>query len=247
MRDGVTLLLVRHGSVPGGREILWGRTPEVRLSQQGRVEVHDLARTIDWSRVRAILSSPQQRTLDTACILARHFAQVRLGSAAQDTDPLTHWPPAEVPAVTIDPDLDEFAFGDWTGQRFSSLAHDPRWEDFNRRGATASAPNGESLLGFRARACRAAAAYLASPPGTTLLLVTHAEVIRTIVLEGLHLELQDWSRVVVEPASINVVEGGTWPPRVMARNIVSRGRSSGEGRMRRRPEARACASTAAGR
>ena len=89
-----TFLLIRHGHTDWIGKALAGHTPGVGLSKDGQRQAERLAERLRAFPVRAIYSSPLQRTLETAEPISRKFqlqVEPRLG-------------------------LIEVDFGDWTGQ-----------------------------------------------------------------------------------------------------------------------------------
>ena len=180
---GQRLLVVRHGEVPGLDETLWGRTPGVSLTREGRAQAQVLARGLAGTPVDEIRTSPQPRAVQTS-----HILSIATGAP-----------------VTIDAALDEFDFGAWTGRSFRALAKDAGWLAYNQSRAASGAPGGESVAAFAARV-RGVLEAAAASQARTLCLVTHAEVIRTMLLICLGEDLDQWSRVDVPPASLSVLE-----------------------------------------
>lgn len=193
----VGVLLIRHGAVGDGGHVLWGRTPGIALSRGGRQDISRLAKLLAGVGIQRIISSPQHRTLQSAHILARAL---------------------RVP-VEIDVNADEFDFGEWTGRRFDTLEHDAAWRRFNARRSTGCAPGGETVAAFRARVQRLIAHRLATTD-TRPCVVTHAEVIRTLVLESLGMDMDAWAQVPIDPASVTVLRGRRLPLRVAASNLT---------------------------
>src|SRR3954462_4058202 len=104
-----TFLLIRHGHTDWLRNTLAGHTPGVGLSKDGQRQAERLAERLRAFSIRAIYSSPLQRTLETAEFLSRTFN------------------------MKVEPRLRliEVDFGDWTGQTLDQLETDPLWERFN--------------------------------------------------------------------------------------------------------------------
>ena len=189
----IDVLLIRHGSLDDGDAVLWGRTPGVVLSRRGHREMSRLADALAPAGLRRIVSSPQLRTLESAGVLARG-----LGAS-----------------IDVDADADEFDFGQWTGGRFDELQQDERWRRFNEHRSSASAPHGESVTSFQARIRRLIDRRLASGEAPACI-VTHAEVIRTLILDALGLEADAWQNVSIAPASLTALHGVRRPLRIMA-------------------------------
>jgi probable phosphoglycerate mutase len=181
------LLLIRHGAVPCGDEVLWGRQ-EARLNAEGHRSITALAQALASAPVQVgtIVASPRARTLESAGLLAHALRR---------------------PCMT-DAGFDEFHYGSWSARPFTALAADPRWQAFNRcRHDGLRAPQGEAVSAFRRRVRRALDARLRAS-AAPLVVVTHAEVIRAIVLDSMDRTLEDWRLVSVPPASLTILRGG---------------------------------------
>lgn len=177
------IILVRHGSHDRLNRILCGRMPGVSLSAQGRGEAERLGTTLAGCGASAVLSSPRTRTRETAAPIA-----AALGLP-----------------VTKASSLDEIDFGDWTGRPFAELADDPLWQAWNAQRANNRPPRGESMGEVQARAL----ATLSTRPEECLIAVSHGDVIRAVLLGILGLSIDAYDRLLVEPASISVVD--LWP------------------------------------
>ena len=177
------VILVRHGSHDRLNRILCGRMPGVSLGEQGRREAEALAPALAGFGASALLSSPRTRTLETARPMAKALGL----------------------AISEEPGLDEIDFGDWTGRPLPDLAADPRWQAWNAHRADHRPPGGESMQEAQGRAIAA----LADRPEPCLIAVSHGDAIRAVLLDLLGLSVSAYDRLVVEPASISVVE--FWP------------------------------------
>ena len=174
----------------GGDRVLWGRTPGVRLSRDGRQAAVRLAQRLATRGFRQIVTSPQRRAIETAAVLAS----------------------ATNAALRVDPRLDEFDFGEWTGRGFTELQRDGRWLRFNRERADGAAPGGETMAAFAARVEDGLRSALHEHE-PIVALVTHAEVIRTALLAHGGRSLDEWSTIQVAPASVTEIRGAD-PDRV---------------------------------
>lgn len=183
------VLFLRHGHHDRLGRILCGRMPGVSLSETGRAEARavaeTLARRFAGETVR-VLSSPQPRTRETAAPLA-----AALGAEAG-----------------IAPDLDEIAYGDWTGKPFAELEGDPAWTAWNTQRGSARPPGGESMAEVQTRV-GGLLDRLAAEAGPPVLLVSHGDPIRAALLGVLGLPLDACDRIVVAPASCSELE--LWP------------------------------------
>lgn len=175
--------LIRHASYGLLGHTLAGRSPGHHLSLQGQREAAALADDLAACRLEAVVAGPLERAQETAApIAARH----RL-------------------IVASNPGFDEIAFGAWTGRRFDELAELPDWQAFNRFRGVAVVPGGESMLAAQARAVTALMRLRADWPGAEIAVVSHADVLKSVLASLLGMPLDLCRRLEIAPASRSVV------------------------------------------
>lgn len=197
-----TLLLVRHGQASFPASTIAGRLPGVPLSTPGRMQVHELAQQLDTVPIRAVYTSPLQRTQETADILTERL---------------------ELPAITDD-NFNELDYGAWTGKTYYELDADPAWHLFNRRRSLARIPGGESMLEVERRAFAGTNRLCKQHPGELLVVVTHADVIRTILARCIGLSLDLVGRLEISTASLSAVRIEQREYRILTINAIDLGR-----------------------
>jgi probable phosphomutase (TIGR03848 family) len=178
-----TFYLIRHGSMDQLGFMLCGRMPGVHLNEKGRSEAQRVAQRLSGIPFSALYSSPLERTVETAeCI-----------SQAVNSP------------VEIRPQILESDFGRWTGKTFSELDKDPAWKAFNAYRTTASVPGGESFSQVQHRMVSFTESLREKFPKDNLVLVSHADPIKTLVAyyAGLHLDAHD--RLEISPASLTII------------------------------------------
>ena len=166
------------------------------LTPEGEAQARAVARRLARENLHEIQTSPRERAQATAGAIA----------AATGTP------------VTTQDALDEIDFGDWTGRDFSALDGQPAWEDWNRARATARAPGGEAMADAADRIERHIQFLAATRGGQRIALVTHADMIRALVARVLGLSLDNLLRFEIGPASLSLLEAGTWGARVLSLN-----------------------------
>ncbi|SHO66409.1 probable phosphoglycerate mutase [Pseudoxanthobacter soli DSM 19599] len=179
-----TFYLVRHAAHDSLGSYLAGRMEGVHLGPAGREQAERLARRMQRETFAAIVSSPRERTRETAMAISVL---------------------AEIGPVEIDPDLDEIDFGAWSGKTFDELNTDPAWRRWNEDRASARTPNGESMDDVGRRVLGRMDALRRRHDGETVVLVTHADVIKAVVCHTLGLPADRCFRFEIDPASITVV------------------------------------------
>jgi probable phosphoglycerate mutase len=176
-------LLVRHGTCAQTADVLLGRAIDAPLDERGEREAAAVARRLADERPALIEASPRRRTQQTA-----HAIAARLGMP-----------------VTTSPALDELDFGAWAGRRFDELATEPAWRAWNARRASATTPSGEDITRVQARITAHLGRLARAFPAATIILVTHAEVIRAALLHYLGRSADRWQELSIEPASVSTL------------------------------------------
>lgn len=177
------LILVRHGTCARLDELLLGRTIDAPLDDNGRDQARAVAAHLSNVAHAVIKSSPRLRARQTAEEIGRRLNVT--------------------PAIATE--LDELDFGRWSGQRFAELERDAQWHDWNRNRSQARTPAGESISSVHHRVTVYLQRLADEHPGETLILVTHAEVIRTLLLAWLGLSADAFSQVPIGPGSVTNV------------------------------------------
>ncbi|MBP0582556.1 histidine phosphatase family protein [Labrys sp. LIt4] len=179
-----TFFLLRHAAHDDVGSYLAGRTPNVFLGSAGRAQALRLAERMRRERFAAIISSPRERTQQTA-------------QAVSVT--------CEVGPVELCNDLDEIDFGSWSGRTFNELSRDPAWRRWNEQRPIAVTPGGESMGAVQKRACACMRALSLRYAGESVVLVSHADVIKCAICNALGLPLDGVFRFDIDPASVSVM------------------------------------------
>jgi probable phosphoglycerate mutase len=191
-----TLLLVRHALNDWVGDKLAGWTSGVHLNDKGRGQAEALAqRLADWS-IAAFYSSPLERAVETARIVAApHKLEVQIREG-----------------------VGEVHYGEWTGQAIKELAKEDAWRVVQYVPSRARFPGGEAIREMQARAISELDAVVAAHPEETVLVVSHADVLKAALAHyvGVHLDL--FQRLVVNPASLSVVTFTPMGPRLVCLN-----------------------------
>lgn len=178
-----TFLLIRHAACELMDEILVGRTQDVSLSDAGRTQAQMLGARLSADQLSAVHVSPRLRAQQTATAIA----------AGTNT------------LVETDPAFDEVDFGEWSGRSFQSLQSDERWQQWNAERTLMRAPQGESIHDVEQRVVTRLRRLRDTYEGRRVAIVTHAEVVRTIVYHYLGVPLNNWWLVEVSPASVTTI------------------------------------------
>jgi len=198
-------LLIRHGATDAIGHVLSGRTPGIHLNAEGRKQAQGLAKILEEGyALPAILSSPLERAIETAQPIA-------------DAQGLT---------LSVDESFIEFDFGEWTGLAFSELDSRPEWREYNRYRSLHCAPEGESLADVQRRAWKRIQALCRAFGDQTVAIVSHADVIRAVLLLALGMPLDNILRLAIPLASITELQVGEGAPVVRSIGIAGRDESA---------------------
>jgi probable phosphomutase (TIGR03848 family) len=130
---------------------------------------------------------------------------------------------AGTPKVTTERGLLEVDYGEWTGRPLKELAREKAWATVQRQPSAASFPGGESLAAMSARVAAAvrrvdAQVEAEHGPGAVWVAVSHGDPIKAVLADALGMHLDQFQRIVVDPASVSVVRYTADRPFVLATN-----------------------------
>jgi broad specificity phosphatase PhoE/ribonuclease HI len=191
-----TLILVRHGRTPltEAHKISGGTGDDPSLSELGRSDAKAVAQLISsfgrggtFAHVpapTAVVSSPMNRTLETAKIIAENLNV----------------------EISVEEHLREISFGDWDGHTNDDVKR--LWpEEFSSwRGSwELSPPNGESLAVFDNRIREVRESLLTKFAGKTVVVVAHVMPIRGFIGLALGAGPSGYWVTQVAPCSVTVI------------------------------------------
>lgn len=184
--DPLRLFVVRNGGTAWTVERRFAGSRDVPLSPEGRVRAESAARALRDVRVAAVYSSPLERSSTTAAIVAKHHAL----------------------DVTSEPAFRDMAFGAWEGLTPDDVASRfPRdWAVWREAPHTVTGHGGERVADVAARVSSGLAKLQGTHGGETVVLVTHAIVVRLIVLAAIGLGPDRLWTVDASPAGISELE-----------------------------------------
>lgn len=178
-----TFLLVRHGTTDAVGKRLTGQMAGFPLNEAGIAQARRLADRLAPLSIAAFYTSPLQRALETAALIAAPH-----GSAPVLRDRLT--------------DID---FGEWTGKPIAELACDEGFHRFNTQRSTARPPGGESMAAVQARVLDELLLIGSAHPESTVVVVGHADPWRMALAYFLGVPLDMAHRIEVAVGSLCAV------------------------------------------
>jgi broad specificity phosphatase PhoE len=184
-----TFLLIRHGSTDMLDVGISGWKPGVPLNALGRAEVAKLAARLALRQIDELYTSPLERAQETAEIVGRTAGLTPVACSA----------------------LGELRFGEWTGKTFRALALEVEWQRFNSFRSGTRIPHGELMLETQSRSVAAVLSLRDRHEADTVALVTHGDVIKSILCYFLGMPLDFHVRLEIAPASVSELQlGGDW-------------------------------------
>jgi probable phosphomutase (TIGR03848 family) len=220
------VLIVRHGLTSSTGKALTGWLPGISLDDRGQAQAAALAARLARVPLAAIVSSPLERCVQTASIIAAgHGAPAADGAEvtakAGANGQVAGGAEAERIAVQLDERLGECRYGDWTGQSLRKLARDPLWRVVQAHPSAVRFPGpaGETMTGMQQRAVAAVRDWNASLGKNAVYLVcSHGDVIKAILADALGMHQDMSQRIQVDPCSLSVIRYTTLRPFVLRMN-----------------------------
>ena len=193
------ILLVRHAPTDETGSRLTGRLPGVSLGEEGERAALATARALADLDLAAIYSSPIERTMETARILARPHGLS----------------PIREPGIT------EIDFGSWTGRTLESLRQEEQWKTVQSRPSRFRFPGGESFAEAQARSVESVRRIAGERDGGTVVVVSHCDTIKLVLSHFLGQPLDHFQRLRISTVSVSDLRlGGNGPPVVASINTM---------------------------
>ncbi|GLW08263.1 phosphatase [Microtetraspora sp. NBRC 13810] len=193
-------MLARHGLTELTGPVLAGWTPGVHLSEEGLRQAKALGERLAPLDLDAVVASPLERCQETAQAVAAGRAGVE---------------------VLTDERFGECGYGEWTGRPLKELAKDPLWPVVQAHPSAVVFPGGEALAAVQHRAVAAVREWNAKiGPNGVYLVCSHGDVIKAVVADALGLHLDQFQRIVADPASLTAIRYTPLRPFVLRLNDV---------------------------
>jgi probable phosphomutase (TIGR03848 family) len=178
------LLLIRHAPTAETGVRLTGRLPGVGLDDKGRQIAERTAGRLADVKLKAVYSSPIERTWETAEIVAR----------LHGLDPV------------LEDGLVEVDYGAWSGRTLKSLYPLKAWRTVQMTPSRMVFPEGEALADAQRRAVATCERLADRHRSDTIALVSHSDVIQSIVSHYLGQPLDMFARIVISAGSVSVID-----------------------------------------
>jgi probable phosphomutase (TIGR03848 family) len=197
------LVLIRHAhSEANAAGILSGRLPNVHLSEKGAVQAENLAIRLGNFPVSNLRISPMERCFET---ISPWINSVVLANNPK-FEPI------------IDPELTEVDYGTWSGKKLIALSKNKLWRTVQESPSRMYFPNGEGIAQMQARAMTSVHQAVSAKGKGTAVIVSHGDVIKSIVASALGMHLDEFQRIIIDPASISILDFSSTKPRTLLLN-----------------------------
>ena len=181
-----SFILIRHGHTRATEQGLLYSDPNAELTEKG-IQQADLA--ADWlakHKPEVLLSSPALRVRSSSEIIAKRV---------------------DMPIQIVD-GLDEWLIGDWEGRTYLDIKkNDPdMYQKWSADPIHNAPPGGESIQQLAARAENQLREIIAKFKGKRIGLITHAGIVRSILVHALEMPIENFWRISIPTGSISKVD-----------------------------------------
>lgn len=178
-------LLVRHGvSEANISGILAGNRFDSTLTPKGRRQARAVASHLRGTPVGKIYTSPMIRCRETAEPLREIFKK----------------------RVQIDDSFIEMDYGRWSGRKLRQLRKERMWKQIQEKPSRVVFPEGESFEAAQRRVIRGLRKIAKAAPTSTVVIVSHGDIIKMAVTWALGMELDKFQRIIIDPGSISIID-----------------------------------------
>ena len=197
------LVLIRHAhSEANAAGILSGRLPNVHLSEKGIKQAAELSQRLGSFPVAQLRISPMERCFETV----QPWINDVLVPCSKNFAPVN------------DHNISEVDYGVWSGKKLSVLSKNKLWRTVQESPSRMYFPSGEGIAQMQARAMQSVHELADLKKNGAGVIVSHGDVIKAIVASALGIHLDEFQRIVIDPASITVIEYSGIKPRVLLLN-----------------------------
>ena len=191
------VVLIRHAhSSANAAGILSGQRPDVHLSPQGLAQAKGLIKRLGNIKVHTIHTSPMVRCQETISPWATKFGS----------------------RMFVDEGINEVNYGLWTGKKLRTLSKDPLWKLVQEKPSKVIFPKGESMKGMQKRAVKTLLESASESGKNPAMLVSHGDVIKAMIAYALGMHLDQFQKIVVDPASITILDVSKTGTKVLLMN-----------------------------
>jgi probable phosphomutase (TIGR03848 family) len=182
------IFLIRHGrSTANNKGVLAGRLPGIELDAVGIDQARAVAKHLSSVDFNSVYSSPLPRCLNTAKIINDSQKKAR--------------------QINIQDGFNECDYGAWSGKKLSKLASHSLWKIIQDSPSQVKFPQGEAMTDMSHRSTSALLDILKASKSRSqkIAIVSHADVIKSLVAFAMGLHLDNFQRLIIDPASVSKI------------------------------------------
>jgi broad specificity phosphatase PhoE len=178
------LYLVRNAATEWSRERRVAGRRDLGLSAEGQAQAAELGEQLRSLEVAEVLCSPVLRAVETAERIAKpHGVE-----------------------VARDPRLTDLGAGSWEGMKHDEIGSSDEYKRFLANPLSESIPGGEKLMDARDRLVASVnQALVDNELGANVVMVSHAGPLRVLLAHYLGMDLANYHRLRLSPASISIL------------------------------------------
>ena len=200
------IFLLRHAlSVANDSGVLAGQISGISLSKVGKEQANHLVERIGSVKFDSVRVSPMQRCQETIA----PWVESPYGSGISE--------------YLLDDQIIEMNYGTWSGKKLSKLSREKLWKDIQSRPSKVTFPGGEKFTSMQKRAFKTIEELGSAKKGSNHLIVSHGDVLKAIVATALKMKLDDFQSLIIDPASVTVLDFDSNTSRLIAYNDKSTG------------------------
>ena len=182
-----SVILVRHSrSTANTAGVLAGQAPGISLDETGFTQAQGLTERIGDVLISRVISSPLQRCIETISPWHEKYGKTE---------------------IEIDNNFIESDYGSWTGEKLSELAKEPLWKSVQKSPSTVTFPEGESFQAMFKRVSIGLDSIIDKlAENDNVIVVSHGDIIKLAIAKILGLPIDNFQKLVIDPASISIVK-----------------------------------------
>jgi broad specificity phosphatase PhoE len=195
------LILIRNAATEWSRDKRVAGRRDLGLSAEGQAQAAELGERMGKLEVAEVLCSPVLRAVETAERIARPHGL----------------------EVARDPRLTDLGAGSWEGMKHEEIVASEAYKKFLANPLSESIPGGEKLMDARDRLVSSInQALVDNELGANIVIVSHAGPLRLLLAHYLGMDLANYHRLRLSPASISVLrfDSEQGIPRLLAVNCT---------------------------
>ena len=182
-----SVILVRHSrSTANTAGVLVGQAPGISLDETGFTQARGLTTRIGDIAISRVISSPLQRCIETISPWHEKYGKSE---------------------IEIDNNFIESDYGTWTGKKLSELAKEPLWKEVQKTPSKVTFPEGESFQAMFKRVSTGLDSIIDKlAENDNVIVVSHGDIIKLAIAKILGLPIDNFQKLVIDPASISIVK-----------------------------------------